>query len=136
MPHLLNDPVLASRLANHNLHAITLDYNGSGDSGWIETINPELPGELADAVRNYGYRLLSEHFGGWEINEGSCGQIDLAVINGNQIEFRVDHKWYEIHTREDGTTSAEFPEDYDSFPDQSTPIYEDGDEELITDSQP
>lgn len=77
------------------------DYHGSGDEGWIEEIRvePELPSHLSldnglfHLVREGAYELLERHYGGWEINEGSEGQVTFdvekrhtSIHHGNRIE--------------------------------------------------
>ncbi len=69
-----------------------VEYNGSGDSGWVE-LPPDYPSELEDI----SYYLL-ERYGGWEINEGSQGTID--------------HEW---NTEEDGTEVLDIIVDEESF---------------------
>lgn len=57
---------------------LRLDYNGSGDSGYIEdsfTDGTDVPGDLSD----FCYQLLENNFGGWEINEGSQGYFEIDL---------------------------------------------------------
>jgi len=74
--------------------SVTVGYNGSGDSGAID-INYESEigsGIVPNDIENICYDLLSE-YGGWEINEGSQGNI---VFTKDEIE--VNHEW---NTQED-----------------------------------
>ena len=55
---------------------LTLNYNGGGDSGYIESDFEN--GEPAPgAVEEWCYQQLSDNFGGWEINEGSQGEFQF-----------------------------------------------------------
>jgi hypothetical protein len=73
----------------------TVGYSGGGDSGAVD-INYETPNGLSgivpDNIENIAYYLLQE-YGGWEINEGSQGNI---VFTKDEIE--VNHEW---NTQED-----------------------------------
>lgn len=61
-------------------HAVT-SFEGSGDSGYLEsTIQVDgttfnIPATIEDEC----YELLSSHFPGWEINEGSSGRIEFNI---------------------------------------------------------
>ena len=78
-----------------------VEYNGSGDSGWIE-LPPGYPSELEDI----SYYLL-ERYGGWEINEGSQGNIEFT-----KDYITVDHEW---NTEEDGVETLDIIIDEESF---------------------
>jgi len=66
---------------------LTLSYNGSGDSGYIESEFDE-GGDVPSDVENFCYRKLENHFGGWEINEGSDGRF---VFNRNNKTITLEH---------------------------------------------
>lgn len=53
---------------------LTLNYNGSGDSGYIDDYFEGGIAVPAD-VENWCYRALENQYGGWEINEGSRGHF-------------------------------------------------------------
>lgn len=66
---------------------LQLDYNGSGDSGYLEdsfTNGDSVPAEVED----YCYRLLENNFGGWEINEGSQGNFEIDL---DRKEITLNH---------------------------------------------
>lgn len=72
----------------------TVHYEGSGDSGSIDS-TLQLDGgdeseEIPAGLEDYFYRLLS-NFGGWEINEGSQGDIN---INFDTKTITVEHGSY------------------------------------------
>lgn len=69
-------------LKKYKKDRFVVDYNGSGDSGYIE-IPPDYPDELEDI----SYNLL-QSYGGWEINEGSQGTIEFTAD-----EIEVNHEW-------------------------------------------
>lgn len=64
------------------------------DTQWVETtetvyITVEyLLGDLA-------YKILEESVGGWELNDGSAGQIKIDVATG---KITLNHEWFEMHT--------------------------------------
>lgn len=60
--------------------SLRLDYNGSGDSGYLEdsfTDGTDCPTSVSD----YCYNMLENNFGGWEINEGSQGYFEMDLDN-------------------------------------------------------
>jgi len=72
----------------------TVGYSGGGDSGAVDN-NYESEngsGMIPSNIENICYSLLEE-YGGWEINEGSQGNI---VFTKDEIE--VNHEW---NTQED-----------------------------------
>jgi hypothetical protein len=75
--------------------SVVVRYNGHGDEGWIEEIEPmpdalELPDELRESVRNAAYDVLEDNYAGWEINEGSDGTITIDVKAGKAT---IKHGW-------------------------------------------
>jgi len=79
----------------------TLDYNGNGDSGYIEdnfSNNIRVP----DKVEDWCYRQLENHFGGWEINEGSQGQFifdsdtkTIELLHTANVEEQINKTIFE-----------------------------------------
>ena len=68
---------------------LTLRYNGSGDSGYIESSFEEGP-EVPASVEDFCYRFLENTHGGWEINEGSQGQF---VFNMKEGTVTLEHQY-------------------------------------------
>jgi hypothetical protein len=73
-----------------NPESVTISYDGSGDSGSLDQNgitsdgrNVDLPSDIEDIC----YHQLEE-FSGWEINEGSSGEI---IITNDSLT--VDHYW-------------------------------------------
>jgi len=54
---------------------LTLKYNGSGDSGYIESTFDENGESVPSGIEDWCYSELESNFGGWEINEGSDGEF-------------------------------------------------------------
>jgi hypothetical protein len=77
-----------SNLGNPN--SVTISYDGSGDSGALEQNGITSDGRSVDIpsdIEDICYSQL-EQFSGWEINEGSSGEI--VITNDSLI---VDHYW-------------------------------------------
>jgi hypothetical protein len=66
-----------------------LRYNGSGDSGYIESTF-ESGKNVPAVVEDFCYSALESNFGGWEINEGSDGQFDF---NMDDKEIYLNHRY-------------------------------------------
>lgn len=65
-------------MKTNNIKSLEVRYDGSGDSGGIESWdlepnNPRIKDELEGLLEDWIYRALEEYHGGWEINEGSSG---------------------------------------------------------------
>jgi len=70
--------------------SVTISYDGSGDSGALEQNGITSDGRSVDIpsdIEDICYSQLEE-FSGWEINEGSSGEI--VITNDSLI---VDHNW-------------------------------------------
>lgn len=75
---------------------LIVNYIGSGDSGYIETYeneNGDIMPENA-IIEDFCVELISDHFGGWEINEGSSGNI-VFDIKENEIQINHDQNYYD-----------------------------------------
>ena len=77
---------------------LTLSYNGSGDSGYIESEFDEGMSVPSD-VEDWCYRALENLHGGWEINEGSQGRF-IFIIPDKTIE--LEHT-YNVEENESDT---------------------------------
>ncbi len=109
---ITKDTVLDS-MNKHDIVRIDVEYNGSGDEGFIENIygfdsdgeEVPTPKELTDGGRispleEYSYALLSTKHPGWEINEGSYGTIRFDLVDR---KCQVLHN-YNIMTSEQATS--------------------------------
>lgn len=66
---------------------LRLDYNGGGDSGYINSAFSN--GETVPAeFESWCYEQLESDFGGWEINEGSQGEF---IIDFNERTIIISH---------------------------------------------
>lgn len=69
---------------------LTLRYNGSGDSGYIESTFEEIGDQVPSAIEDWCYNQLERSFGGWEINEGSDGEF---IFNFNDMTIELNHTY-------------------------------------------
>ena len=69
---------------------LTLRYNGSGDSGYIESSFEENGDSVPSTIEDWCYNQLESHYGGWEINEGSDGEF---VFNFNDMTIELNHTY-------------------------------------------
>lgn len=89
--------LVARELKAVNIESITFCYEGCGDSGAIESTywQPDdinVPSELKSKIETLEelvYELLPS---GWEINEGSAGDVSFDLTSG---EININHKWLE-----------------------------------------
>jgi hypothetical protein len=58
---------------------LRIDYNGSGDSGYLEDAFDNIGVDVPAQVQDYCYNILESNFGGWEINEGSQGYFEIDL---------------------------------------------------------
>lgn len=67
-----------------NDEELVLNYNGGGDSGFIDDTfsNRE---SVPASVEDFCYRELENNFGGWEINEGSYGNFTFNLSEDSSI---------------------------------------------------
>ena len=60
---------------------LTVTYNGSGDSGYMEGSFEENSSQVPAGIEDWCYEKLSDNFSGWEINEGSDGNFIFDFNN-------------------------------------------------------
>jgi hypothetical protein len=77
---------------------LTVRYNGSGDSGYIESNFEEIGDQVPSAIEDWCYSELEDNFGGWEINEGSDGEF---VFNFNEMTIQLNHTYNTEETEQD-----------------------------------
>ena len=87
-------------LDKEGIDSLEITYDGGGDSGQVHDSysSRKKSGTITREIENICYQLL-EDFGGWEINEGSQGTIE---VTRNHIE--VMHEW---NTNDDVTESLD-----------------------------
>ena len=107
----INIENLCEALTNKKISVVKINFDGSGDSGQIEYMgfyNEEekhvpvedvyfkyldfeklpQPKSVTDFLEDLIYDALSDHYGGWEINDGSFGEIEFDATTGNmKIDF-------------------------------------------------
>ena len=95
--YLKSASTVARELKATGIESITFYYESSGDDGAVNTtcwepedikITPELQRRL-EAMEELVYQLLPS---GWEINEGSAGDVSFNLTSG---EIDINHKWLE-----------------------------------------
>ena len=69
---------------------LTVKYNGSGDSGYIESSFDETNDGVPTSIEDWCYRQLENNFGGWEINEGSDGEF---IFNFHNTTIELNHTY-------------------------------------------
>lgn len=69
---------------------LTIKYNGSGDSGYIEGNFEETGDPVPAGIEDWCYKELESNYGGWEINEGSQGQF---IFNLNDSTITLEHTY-------------------------------------------
>lgn len=84
---------------------LTATYNGSGDSGYMESSFEENNEEIPSAIEDWCYRELSINFGGWENNEGSDGNF---IFNFNTKTVTLNH----TDNIEDNSIDTYFEEEF------------------------
>lgn len=84
------------KLAEFGVTKLTISYSGSGDEGFIDSIefepdgvviSPELKEQISDLADEF---LYAEH-GSWGDNDGSTGTI---VIDPAENKVINEHGWY------------------------------------------
>lgn len=107
----INIENLCEALTNKKISVVKINFDGSGDSGQIEYMvfldekeknvpvedvyfkyvdfeKLPQPKSVTDFLEDLVYDSLSEHYGGWEINDGSFGEIEFDATTGNmKIDF-------------------------------------------------
>jgi hypothetical protein len=76
-------------LDKEGVDSLQITYNGDGDSGYIDDSysSGKKSGKITREIENICYMLL-EDFGGWEINEGSQGTIEVT-----RDHIEIMHEW-------------------------------------------
>jgi hypothetical protein len=81
---------------------LIVTYNGSGDSGYLESSFNETGDGVPAAIEDWCYRELSDNYSGWEINEGSDGQfifnfhdMTIELVHTENIEDNASDTYYE-----------------------------------------
>ncbi|HQZ63641.1 MAG TPA: hypothetical protein PLY87_01140 [Planctomycetaceae bacterium] len=82
------------QLVELEVDIVTIKYDGYGDSGTLEdpaAFRNEKPVELPRRLNNLLLEFAESFLpGGWEINDGACGEF---VLNIKDRKFLRDHCW-------------------------------------------
>jgi hypothetical protein len=99
------DGVLDEMRVTPNDGILTVKYNGSGDSGYIESNFEENGDALPASIEDWCYSELEDNFGGWEINEGSDGEF---VFDFNNMTITLNHTYNIDETTSDTIYKEDF----------------------------
>jgi len=79
-----------NKLRNEYGSWVRLSYDGSGDSGWIneEMETPNGNERVNSQLEEITYEIIEIWFSGWEINEGSNGNV---FFNFDDQEVKIQH---------------------------------------------
>ena len=121
-----NRTALFDALVAAGIVEVTVEFDGEGDSGQIEDVTAQdalgivaLPDErvefltpvhdgsgmdhatetVGEAIETLCYTLLSQHHGGWEINDGSYGLFAFDVA-ARTIELTHNERYIAVDTTE------------------------------------
>jgi|688.fasta_scaffold05049_6 hypothetical protein len=98
----LVDVFQSIRMLNPNISSAKLDFEGSGDSGSIDSdiVTNEGVYPVPKSVENWCYSILP---GGWEINEGSYGNFyfdleteTVGVLVSENVEGSMEDTMFEL----------------------------------------
>ena len=104
----------------NKIKEFTCRYNGGGDSGYAEEFEIDSDKKISwetlsesekSIIEDLVYESL-ENFGGWEINEGSSGDVQIVYdSNSESCNVDINHTW---NTEEDMTIieGYEIPENF------------------------
>lgn len=108
-----------AELKSLGIDRVRIEYSGAGDEGWIndivglprdsETPRDEIPDGIQQTLQNWAYDILSENYGGWEINEGSDGVIVIDIVSS---KVTITHNENIVNQTTETTTfeiEKEFP---------------------------
>ena len=75
-------PEILQQLQDLGVEAVSAEYDGSADSGQIGEPafgSDRVPHDLLLAVQDLFYQLLDDWCGGWELDDGSFGQVTWNI---------------------------------------------------------
>jgi hypothetical protein len=117
-----NQAIVFAALADAGIHRVTVEYDGSGDSGQIENVeasdaagksislpdtgihlvsgHPEHPGAertLEQAIENVAWDYLDDLYCGWENNDGAFGRF-VFDVPARTLTLEHNERYTEVHT--------------------------------------
>ena len=115
-----NKDLIFAALADAGIDKVTIEYDGSGDSGQIDDVlawrahetvpfpsdlklqlaqsNPDHPlaeTGLAEAIESLAWDYLEERHAGWEINDGGFGTF-VFDVGGRTITLEHNERFTEV----------------------------------------
>ena len=91
---------IAAIMNRSHLPVIQAEFDGSGDEGLVHIFAPGLDPNEERMVEAFLYEVLCERCGGWEINEGSCGELTLMLDGRLDITINWRLESYETEQRD------------------------------------
>lgn len=84
------------KLTNLGVTKLTVSYSGSGDEGFIDSIDHEpdgvvIPPELKEQISDLSDEFLYAEHGSWGDNDGSTGTIVIDPVAATIVN---NHGWY------------------------------------------
>ena len=82
-------------IQEYGITEVSSDFNGSGDEGWFDNteVNADHPvvliEEYQDEIESFFCCILEQLNPGWEINDGSYGDIRIRLADTSQAEILV-----------------------------------------------
>jgi hypothetical protein len=71
---------------------VKITYTGGGDSGYFDQTESDNGNDVLDgSMEEIGYEALEVFFSGWEVNEGSDGNM---TFNFDEQRFNIEHYQY------------------------------------------
>ena len=118
-----NKQIVFTALATAGIHRVTVDYDGSGDSGQIENVeawsaanerlpfpsepgiqlvseNPDHPRanqNLEAAIESVAWDYLDDLYCGWENNDGACGAF-VFDVPARTVTLEHNERYTEVNT--------------------------------------
>jgi hypothetical protein len=116
-----NKEIIFAALASAGIHRVTVEYDGSGDSGQIETIEawnaandrmpfpsdlriqllPKDPAsagyDLDAAVETVAWDYLYDLYCGWENNDGACGTF-VFDVPARTVTLEHNERYTDVNT--------------------------------------
>lgn len=88
--------IIIPKLADLGVTKFTVYYSGSGDEGFIDSIDfqPDgvvIPSELKEQISDLADEFLYGEHGSWGDNDGSTGTIVVDPVAGKIVN---EHGWY------------------------------------------
>jgi len=91
-----------AKLFDNDEPFLELRYDGSGDSGYIQSEFDETNDPVPSPVEDWCYDRLETNFGGWEINEGSQGRFlfypenkTIELLHSNNVQMTETESIFE-----------------------------------------